>query len=294
VLFGYNAQTAVNNAFQVPEAGDNVEIQQHAVREFDAFVEKLRSNDMDVHVVQDTEMPHTPDSVFPNNWISFHEDGSLVLYPMCAENRRLERKPAVFESIQKRFVIHRTLDYTPNEAEGKFLEGTGSFVLDRVNKIAYACRSPRTDESLFRLFCKQMGYQPVVFDAFDERGQAIYHTNVMMCIADRYAVIALDSIAPSDRSSVSQILETSGKIQIPISMRQMKAFAGNMLQVKNRPGKRFLIMSTQAYRSLHTEQLEQLTAFNPILHTSLDTIERNGGGSARCMIAEVFLPERAG
>ncbi len=290
IHFGYNVQTAVNNTFQMPEAGGDTEIQQKAIREFDVFVEKLRSNDIDILVVQDTEFPHTPDSIFPNNWISFHEDGSLVLYPMFAENRRLERKPTVFEAIQKQFVIDRTLDYTANETKGKFLEGTGSFVLDRVNKIAYACRSPRTDESIFTLFCEQMQFQPVIFDAFDEQGQPIYHTNVMMCVADRYAVVALDSIAVSDRPLVIRMLENSGKIQVPITMPQMNAFAGNMLQIENRQGKQLLVMSTQAYRSLGTDQLEQLESFNPIIHAPLDTIERNGGGSARCMMAEVFLP----
>ncbi|WP_229717763.1 citrulline utilization hydrolase CtlX [Parapedobacter defluvii] len=294
IQFGYNVQTAVNNAFQRLETDDKVRVQQNAIKEFDAFVQALRSHDIDVLVVQDTEAPYTPDSVFPNNWISFHEDGSVVMYPMFAENRRLERKSTVLEAIQKRFVINRRLDYTANESKDKFLEGTGSFVLDRTNKLAYACRSPRTDESLFRLFCAQMGYQPVVFNAFDEWGQAIYHTNVMMCIADKYAVVALDSVDSSDRPLVSGMLENSGKTTILISKLQMKAFAGNMLQVENRYGKRFLVMSTRAYHSLDPKQLEQLKSFNPIIHASLDTIERNGGGSARCMMAEIFLPEHSG
>jgi len=294
IQFGYNVQTAVNNAFQRLETDDKVRVQQNAIKEFDAFVQALRSHDIDVLVVQDTEAPYTPDSVFPNNWISFHEDGSVVMYPMFAENRRLERKSTVLEAIQKRFVINRRLDYTANESKDKFLEGTGSFVLDRTSKLAYACRSPRTDESLFRLFCAQMGYQPVVFNAFDEWGQAIYHTNVMMCIADKYAVVALDSVDSSDRPLVSGMLENSGKTTILISKLQMKAFAGNMLQVENRYGKRFLVMSTRAYHSLDPKQLEQLKSFNPIIHASLDTIERNGGGSARCMMAEIFLPEHSG
>lgn len=294
VNFGYNAQTAVNNAFQTQDQGDNLTIHQSALKEFDAFIEKLQSNDIDILVVQDTESPHTPDSIFPNNWVSFHEDGSLVLYPMFAKNRRLERKSTVFEAILKRFTIRNTVNYTANETKGKFLEGTGSFVLDRANRIAYACRSPRTDESLFRLFCKQMDYQPVIFDAFDEQGLPIYHTNVMMCVADCYAVIAMDSIAVSDRPRITQILRNSGKTQVPITMAQMRAFAGNLLQVENKQGKRFLVMSTQAYRSLRPDQLQKLTAFNPIIHASLETIERNGGGSARCMIAEIFLPVRTG
>ncbi|MFC7523400.1 citrulline utilization hydrolase CtlX [Parapedobacter sp. GCM10030251] len=292
--FGYNPQTAINNAFQTWDADDHSEIQRKALNEFDAFVKMLRSHDVDVLVVQDTESPHTPDSIFPNNWISFHADGSLVLYPMFAENRRLERKPSVHKAIERHFTIRRTLDYTSYEAQGKFLEGTGSFVLDRVHQIAYACRSPRTDESLFQLFCKQMGYHPVIFDAFDEHGQPIYHTNVMMCVADRYAVVTWDSIADSDRPRVARMLENSGKTQVPITMSQMQAFAGNMLQIENKQGKRFLVMSTRAYRSLRPEQLEKLTKFNSLIHMPLDTIERNGGGSARCMMAEVYLPLNAG
>ncbi|WP_353130536.1 citrulline utilization hydrolase CtlX [Parapedobacter pyrenivorans] len=290
VQFAYNAQTAVNNAFQRQGVEDTVVVQDSAVREFDAFVAKLRDNDIDVLVIPDTPIPHTPDSIFPNNWISFHHDGSVVLYPMFAPNRRLERKQSVFHAIESLFLIRRRIDYTKHEAEGRFLEGTGSFVLDRKNGIAYACRSPRTDESLFLEFCRQFNFKPVVFDAVDEKGRAIYHTNVMMCIADSYAVINLESIVESDRLSVIKTLNESGKSIIAINQAQMIDFAGNMLQVENKQGKSFLVMSSRAFHSLQLAQVRKLESFDPIIHSPLDTIEQYGGGSARCMMAEVYLP----
>lgn len=288
--FGYNAQTARNNAFQKPPEESSEAIQQRAVQEFDAFVEKLRSHNIDVLVVEDSPEPHTPDSIFPNNWVSFHRDGSLVLYPMFAENRRLERKQAVLTAIRERFLVRQQIDFSTHETGGRFLEGTGSFVLDRENRVAYACRSPRTDEQLFRNVCNQLGYEPVIFDAADPNGTAIYHTNVMMCIADRYAVINLDAIAVADQRAVADALKTGDKTIVPISHGQMAAFAGNMLQVENKKGKRYLVMSSRAFGSLQPEQINVLESFNPIIHSPLDTIEQNGGGSARCMIAEVYLP----
>ena len=289
VRFGYNAQTAVNNVFQ-EQAEDQQQVQVQALREFDAMVGLLRNHAINVLVVEDTPEPHTPDSIFPNNWISFHDDGTIILYPMFAENRRLERKSSVFNAISKHFFVSKQIDYTSYEAEGRFLEGTGSFVLDRVNKVAYACVSPRTDSGLFHEFCEQTGYKPVVFEAFDVQGTPIYHTNVMMCVADRYAVINLDSIPDGDRMHVMTTLEDSGKTIVPITPVQMEEFAGNMLQVESNQGICYLIMSSRAYRSLHPKQLALLESFNPIIHSSLNTIEQNGGGSARCMMAEVFLP----
>lgn len=290
VLFGYNAQTAGNNAFQrrSEESGDA--INQRAIQEFDALVEKLRQSDIDVVVIQDSPDPHTPDSIFPNNWVSFHRDGSMVLYPMFAENRRRERKQAVLAAITSRFMVRQQIDFTANETEGRFLEGTGSFVLDRKRRVAYACRSPRTDEQLFRDFCRQLGYTAVIFDAVDQDGTAIYHTNVMMCIADRYTVINLEAIAAPDRDTVTEMLGSDGRIIVPINHAQMAAFAGNMLQVENKHGQHYLVMSSQAFGSLRPEQISLLESFNPIIHSPLDTIEQNGGGSARCMMAEVYLP----
>jgi len=291
VNFAFNAETAVNNAFQV--AGENDQVQETARREFDGFVSLLRDNGVDVTVVEDTPVPYTPDSIFPNNWISFHTDGTILLYPMFAPNRRAERKPHIVDTLASRFVIRQTIDLTGYEHEDLFLEGTGSMVLDRDQQIAYACLSPRTDRTVLEDFCKRMQYRPVIFDAVDAGGQPIYHTNVMMCVADRYVVICLDSIPDTgQRRQVSDIISGSGKTIIPISPDQMAHFAGNMLQVENTSGERLLIMSSQAYHSLDQSQLAQLTAFNRILHAPLHTIESNGGGSARCMLAEIHLPER--
>ena len=290
VNFSFNAETAVNNAFQV--AGHDAGAQQKALHEFEGFVSLLRSNGIDVMVVEDSPAPYTPDSIFPNNWISLHEDGTVYLYPMYAPNRRLERKPGVLKELKKKFRFGKTVDLSLHENEHRFLEGTGSMVLDRENKIAYACLSPRTNKNLFESFCKSAGYRPVSFQAADENGREIYHTNVMMCVADKYAVICLDSIQnPNEKKEVVDNLKRSGKEIVEISLAQMNHFAGNMLQVNNEEGKKILVMSTQAYQSLTQEQIANLEKFNPILHSSLTTIETNGGGSARCMMAEIHLPQ---
>jgi hypothetical protein len=291
VNFTFNAQTAVNNAFQV--AGNDQDVQRKALEEFDEFVLKLRNRGIDVLVVDDTPEPHTPDSIFPNNWVSFHDDGSLVLYPMYAENRRQERKPEVIEKIKGKFSIKRIIDLSKFEEENKYLEGTGSMVLDRDKNIAYACLSPRTDNELFRKFCDELHFQPVPFNAVDQNGKAIYHTNVMMCVADRFIVICLDCIPDnSERDVVTGTILKSGKEIIEISVDQVNHFAGNMLQVNNYERKKFLVMSSQAYASLNDEQLKKLSVNNEIIHSSLDTIETNGGGSARCMMAEVHLQDK--
>ena len=288
VSFAFNEQTAVNNAFQVAGTGKN--IQEKALAEFDGFVTKLEAKGIDVMVINDTPEPHTPDSIFPNNWISFHDNGSVVLYPMYAVNRRLERKPNVIEEIKKRFTVRHTIDYSKFEEQEKFLEGTGSIVLDRDKNIAYACLSPRTDKELFKQYCEEMGFHPVLFTATDQKGGQIYHTNVMMCVADKYVVICLDAIADEhERAYVVNTIKNSGKELIEITLEQMNHFAGNMLQVNNRDGKKFLVMSTQAFESLTSQQINKLTAYNEIIHSSLNTIESNGGGSARCMMAEVHL-----
>ena len=291
VSFSFNAQTAVNNAFQ---SNSNVEdAQQRALDEFDQFVNLLRKNGVDVIVVDDTREPHTPDSIFPNNWVSFHRDGTLLLYPMYAENRRAERKPHVLEKISSQFRIERKIDLSNYEKEGLFLEGTGSMVLDRDNRIAYACLSPRTNEKVLNDFCRQMNYRPVLFDAVDETGKPIYHTNVMMCVADQYVVICLDSIRNKEqRAATEKAIFGAGKKLIPISYSQMNHFAGNMLQVENNKGEKLLIMSSQAFDSLTSDQVQLLTGYNRIIYSGLTTIETNGGGSARCMMAEVHLPEK--
>jgi hypothetical protein len=289
VSFGYNAETAVNNAFQVQSNEANV--QQKARQEFDDFVTILQNNGVDVTVVEDTALPHTPDSIFPNNWVSFHNDGTLLLYPMYAVNRRAERKEHVLEKIRGKFAIKKKIDLSNYEEKDIFLEGTGSMVLDRDNRIAYACISPRTDKDVLADFCRQMNYKPVAFAATDGNGQAIYHTNVLMCVADSYVVICLESIAdPEQHKLVSETIIDSNKRIIPITLHQMNHFAGNMLQVENKNGEKLLVMSSQAYESLTTEQLQELIRYNRVIHSPLTTIETNGGGSARCMMAEVHLP----
>lgn len=289
VNFGFNTETAVNNAFQV--AGADELAQEKALTEFDGFVNMLRENGVEVTVIEDTPEPYTPDSIFPNNWVSFHEDGTVCLYPMYAPNRRLERKPPVLQEIGAAFRINRTIDFSYYEKSDLFLEGTGSMVLDRENKIAYACLSPRTDKKVLQVFCEQMGYQPVSFIAADEQGRPIYHTNVMMCVADKYVVICLDSVTQKEeKQKLMAAIKNSGKEIVKITFEQMNHFAGNMLQVSNDKAEKLLVMSTQAYESLSPKQIKKLSAFNKIIHSPLTTIETNGGGSARCMLAEVHLP----
>jgi hypothetical protein len=291
VNFGFNAETAVNNAFQV--AGADEAAQEKAAKEFDDLVALLRQHDVDVLVVNDTPEPYTPDSIFPNNWISFHDNGTILLYPMFAVNRRQERKPQVLQQIKDQFAVQNTIDLSSYEQDELFLEGTGSMVLDRDHQIAYACLSPRTNQQVLSDFCKKMQYRPVLFTAIDATGKAIYHTNVMMCVADRYVVICLDSISsPNERAAVENTIGKTGKELIPISIDQMNHFAGNMLQVQNKNGEKLLVMSLQAYQSLTPAQVQQLNGYNRIVYAPLTTIETNGGGSARCMMAEIFLPLR--
>ncbi|WP_322974212.1 citrulline utilization hydrolase CtlX [Pedobacter sp. PF22-3] len=289
VDFKFNEQTAANNKFQV--ASETQDVQLQALKEFDGFVELLRQNDVDVTVVDDTLQPETPDSIFPNNWVSFHEDGSVYLYPMFSENRRLERRKEILEGLKIRFELNHVSDLSFYEMQYAFLEGTGSMVLDRTNKIAYACLSVRTDEEVLNNFCMLSGYEPVVFQAVDSDNFPIYHTNVMMCIGDRFAVVCLDSIRDAEeRLQVSISLKGSGKEIIEISLEQMNKFAGNMLQVSNTAGESLLVMSEQAYLSLNPEQIETLKRYSRIIYAPLYTIEKNGGGSARCMLAEIHLP----
>lgn len=289
VAFDYNEETAVNNAFQ--EEGDESEntISKTARKESDNYVQMLRDNGITVITVEDTKEPHTPDSVFPNNWFSTHDDGTLVLYPMFAENRRLERKPAALGAIKANFDEKRTVDLTHYEEEGIFLEGTGSMVLDRVNKIAYACESPRTNKTVLKDFCDQLGYSPVLFQAVDADGTEIYHTNVMMHVGSEVAVVCLDAIQdPDQRAEVKKSIEDSGKTIVEISFDQMNHFAGNMLELRNRDGDPCLIMSLTAYESLTKEQIDYLESRMTLITPDLDCIEQNGGGSARCMLAEIF------
>lgn len=288
VRFGFNPQTAQSNAFQKKE-GYGIQVQEAALREFLAYATLLRANGISIALAEDTQEPRTPDSIFPNNWFSTHEDGTLVLYPMAAPNRREERKGHFLEIIKKNFKVTRTVDLTHYEEEGLFLEGTGSMILDRENKIVYACRSPRTDMKVLDDFCSQLGYTPVTFESVDRNGQQIYHTNVMMCVGTAYAIVCLESIAdPQERQNVVTSLEKSGKKIIEITFDQVNKFAGNMLELRNGEGKKFLVMSATARKSLTSEQNRELSKTYRLLSPQLETIETNGGGSARCMLAEIF------
>jgi hypothetical protein len=289
VNFAFNLETAGNNAFQIRNNAKDV--QQKALSEFDNFVSLLKENNVDVLVVEDTPHPHTPDSIFPNNWVSFHKDGTLLLYPMFAQSRRAERKEHVLEKIYKRFHITNKIDLSHYEKNSLFLEGTGSMVLDRENKIAFACLSPRTNKKVLDDFCNKMNYEPISFTAVDNHGTPIYHTNVLMCVADQYVVICLDSIISHDeKAQVTETILKTGKEIIDISFQQLNAFAGNMLQIESRDGEKLLVMSSQAYRSLTEKQVQKLNTYNRIIHSPLTVIETNGGGSARCMMAEIHLP----
>lgn len=297
INFRMNEQTAVNNYFQENLDLKNVEINKKAQEEFDAYVFKLKSFGIDVIVIQDTEEFDTPDAVFPNNWISFHADGTVGIYPMFAENRRLERREDILEVLeQNNFVIENVVDYTSAEEENLFLEATGSIILDRVNKKAYCALSERADEELFIEFCEDFEYTPVIFIAnqtVNNKRVAIYHTNVMMCVADTFVVICLDTIDDQkERKNVLKHLKEDGKQVIEISEAQMSNFAGNMLQVHNNKEELFLVMSQAAYNCLNKSQLAKINNHCKIISSSLNTIETCGGGSARCMMAEVFLPKK--
>jgi hypothetical protein len=290
VDFKFNEQTASNNMFQ--QDSDETNVQQNALQEFDSFVLALRKNGVTVTVINDTLLPETPDSIFPNNWISLHEDGTVVLYPMFSENRRLERRQDIIEELSNKFVVSHVIDLSDYENKNRFLEGTGSLVLDRKAKIAYACRSLRTSEDVIEDFCAQTGYTYLLFNALDGSGFPIYHTNVMMCIAEEFAVICLDAISDlNQRDEVVKSLSNNGKTVMDITIDQMNQFAGNMLQVKNDKNEPLLVMSEQAFNALTKEQIDFLGTYNKIVTAPLDTIEKHGGGSARCMLAEIHLPK---
>jgi hypothetical protein len=290
VNFGFNEETAESNAFQNKDKNQQ-QVQEKALAEFNGFVSLLCANGVDVIVVDDTLHPYTPDSIFPNNWVSFHADGNIFFYPMQAENRRLERREDIIARLEDNFTVHHIVDLSRFEEQEKFLEGTGSMVLDRDNEIAYACLSPRTDKEVLDVFCEQSGYTPVCFDAADEQGKAIYHTNVLMCVGSHFAVICLDSIPnPHERILVHESLTSNHKEVIDISFEQMNQFAGNMLEVRNLNNDTLIVMSESAYKALSEAQISALTKYGKLTYADIHTIENNGGGSARCMMAEVHLP----
>lgn len=296
VRFRMNEETAVNNYFQEDLDIKNQTINLRAQVEFDDFVAALRAKGVEVIVVDDIYERDTPDSIFPNNWISFHANGLVGLYPMFAENRRRERREDILDILEEKgFQIEGVIDYTSAEKEELFLEGTGSIVMDREHQKAYCALSPRADESLFIEFCEDMDCMPVIFTAYqsvDGNRMPIYHTNVMMCIAETFAVICLEAIDDKkERKNVIDHLKNDGKEIIAITEIQEQHFAGNMLQVIGAHDKRYLVMSSAAFNSLTSEQLKAINKHCEIIHSPLDTIETCGGGSARCMMAEVFLPK---
>jgi len=296
--FGYNAQTAGTNRFQNPEGrAGTTEVAQQALREFDAFAAALAAEGVRVCVVPDSDSPRKPDAVFPNNWVSFHADGTVVLYPMHAENRRAERRPEIIDAVVRDtgFKVNRVLDLTHHEKEGRYLEGTGSLVLDHRARIAYACRSPRTYESVAREWAREMGFELELFNAADETGTPIYHTNVLMYVGTRVAVVNVDAIAAADRARVSDRLVATGHDVIAIDHAEMRAFAGNMLEVGSWDEYlgdfTILVMSETARHALATRKYARLYAsVDAVLALPIDVIERHGGGGVRCMLAEIFLP----
>ena len=299
VQFRMNEQTAVNNFYQ--KSTENTlpdTVNAKATKEFDSMVIKLKKAGIHVIVVEDTKDFDTPDSIFPNNWISFHGNGTIGLYPMFAKNRRLERKDSILEAVEAEgFKIETVVDYTEAEADGFYLEGTGSILLDRENQKAYCALSARADEELFIEFCEDFEYTPVVFSAYqtvNNKRELIYHTNVMMCLGTTFAVVCLASIDDKkERKNLLKHLHEDGKKVIEISEDQVNNFAGNMLQLKGTDDHSYLVMSQSAFDSLRPAQVQLLEAHATIISSSLDTIETCGGGSARCMMAEVFLPKTA-
>ena len=297
VNFRMNKQTAVNNYYQ-KELSDlsNQEIQDRALAEFDALVGKLQEVGVNIIVVEDTKSPDTPDSIFPNNWISFHQNGNVAIYPMFAENRRLERREDILDVLEEKgFEFKNIVDYSSAEDEGVFLEGTGSLVLDRVNRKAYCALSPRSDEDLFIEFCEDFEYTPVIFHAYQTvngRRELIYHTNVMMTLTKKFAIICLDALDDKkERKNVINHLKEDGKEIITITEDQVIHFAGNMLQVIGKKGKRYVIMSKTSYHCLTQGQIKKIESESDILFSNVTTIETVGGGSVRCMMGGIFPPE---
>lgn len=293
VRFEGNPQTAPSNAFQASTSA-SLQAQSLALAEFERLRAALVAAGVRVHVFDDTDEPHTPDSIFPNNWVSFHADGTAVLYPMLAENRRLERRMDVLErlSMQHGFRITRVVDLSHHERDGRFLEGTGSLVLDRAHRVAYACISPRTDLDVLGDFAQQLDYDVVAFEAFDSKGAPIYHTNVMMSVGTSFAVVCSASIREDERAGVLDALRSTGRTVVDLSFEQMLGFAGNLLELRSGEGGRVVAISQRAIDVLQPEQREILRGDGRIVSAAIPTIETLGGGSVRCMLAEVFLPRK--
>ncbi|HHB78015.1 MAG TPA: amidinotransferase [Saprospiraceae bacterium] len=295
--FGPKEETMVSNSFpNIKKELNTEEIRQKAIQEFDNMVDILRKHGIHVLVVQDTPTPIKPDAVFPAHWISTHPNGHVILYPMLVQSRRLERRKDILVQIEKEFVVKQYHHFEQYEANGRVLEGAGSIVFDRANKVAFACSGPRTDATLLVKLCKEIEYQPASFRATDHEGGEIYHTDVMMMVADTFAVVCMESVADgADKLLLKQFLRTTQKSVIDISFEQMYAFAGNMIQVQNDAGVKYTILSASAKAALTTGQLEKIQSFNPILSIPIPTIEQYGGGSVRSMMVEIFLkPKKNG
>ena len=292
--FGFNEETAQNNAFQTKdESLSQEQISEKARVEFDNFVEILRGQGVNVVVAEDSTTPVKPDAVFPNNWVTMHDDGTMILYPMFAQARRLERDENIIELIENQFVVKTKIHLEQYESVEKYLEGTGSMILDRANEIVYACLSVRTNLALLDELCDILHYKRVAFNAVDGNGKAIYHTNVMMALGETFVVICLETIRDeAERLNLIKLFELTNKEIIEISLAQMMLFAGNMLQVRNDEGDTFLVMSNQAYNSLNTAQINHIQRHTHIIFADIKTIETFGGGSARCMMAEIFLDKK--
>jgi hypothetical protein len=293
--FGFNEETASNNAFQVNDHTlSPKQITTLAIKEFDDFVCVLRENGLTVTVVEDDISIKTTDSIFPNNWFSTHSDGTLVTYPMFSKNRRLERREDIIEGLKENYHLFHRIHFESAENVGQYLEGTGSLILDRANKIAYACRSIRTNDKLLLEWADKMGYRLGVFNAKDENGMDIYHTNVMMALGENFVIWGGDSLPDiNEKVAIEKLFFETGKEIIPISMDQIAKFAGNMLAVKNEKGERLLIMSQTAFESLSLSQITCIESFSKIVKGNIPIIEKYGGGSVRCMLAEIFLKLKA-
>ena len=290
--FGYNAQTAVSNAFQhqVSES-ENSEASLLALQEFDNYVQTLKEAGVTVNVIHDSPEPKKPDAIFPNNWVSFHEDGRVVLYPMCTPNRRWERRRSILEMLASGYTLSEEIDLSHYEADELFLEGTGSMILDRPNKLCYACLSIRTDKGLIDEFCEKIGYEAVVFHSTDAQNKAIYHTNVMMAMAKEYVVICMESVTnPAEKKLLLEKFEQTGKAVVDISLDQVNEFCGNVIELESKDGESLLVMSERAYKGFTQSQKEIIEAYSKMVYAPIYTIEKIGGGGARCMVAEVFLP----
>lgn len=291
--FAFNEETAANNAFQSRDGKlTPAEMRERAMQEFDGFVAQLRAAGVDVIVAQDSAEPVKPDAVFPNNWVTFHQEGFMVTYPMFAPTRRLERSDAVIETVlEQGYHSNKRVCLETHEATNTFLEGTGSIIFDHQHRLAYACLSPRTDANLLEELCQHLGYQKVVFHSVDAHGQDVYHTNVMMALGETFVVICLDSVRDAtERRMLEEKFRETNKEIVDITLEQMNSFAGNMLQVRNTSGQTILVMSSTAFHALTTAQVQKLESHTRLLHAPINTIETYGGGSARCMMAEIFLP----